>query len=190
MSKSQQPANAPETHQNRIAVSTQNPKAIRIEMMWKEMREAVISNFPKSPGIIEDAAAYLKFIEDVYKSDAYHSLSIEGYMVNPELIEKVRSGQWDPEQNESDDKERNALAARGYYLTFEKVKSGIERVIKGHSAAEIAKKEHNDWFRQFVRSVSSSWNHQRRNSSRISSIASVHFCVTPRASIVIKMSAS
>src|SRR5512132_884280 len=39
---------------------------------------------------------YLKHVQDVYVTDAYHSLSIEGYRVNPALIERVRSGTWNP----------------------------------------------------------------------------------------------
>ena len=61
-------------------VTSKNPKAIRIQMMWQEMRESVIPIFPKAPRKIADTEAYLKHVEDVYKSDAYHSLSIEGYL--------------------------------------------------------------------------------------------------------------
>jgi len=38
----------------------------------------------------------------VYVTDAYHSLSIEGYQVSPQLIEQVRRGHWDPDINEDD----------------------------------------------------------------------------------------
>ena len=44
--------------------------------------------------------------------DAYHSLSIEGYRVSPELIEKVRVGNWKPE--EEDKEHKNALVAVSY----------------------------------------------------------------------------
>jgi len=33
-------------------------------------------------------------------NDAYNSLSIEGYRVTPELIERIRDGKWDPESEE------------------------------------------------------------------------------------------
>jgi hypothetical protein len=36
--------------------------------------------------------AYMKLVNDAYVTDAYHSLSIEGYRVTPALIERVRSG--------------------------------------------------------------------------------------------------
>lgn len=41
--------------------------------------------FPAAPGLPKDAKAYLKHVEDVYVTDAYHSLSIEGYGVNLEV---------------------------------------------------------------------------------------------------------
>jgi hypothetical protein len=62
-----------------------------------------------------DACAYLHRVDEIYRSDAYHSLSIEGYSVSPEVIEKVRRGGWSPEADEEDRKSRDALAARGYW---------------------------------------------------------------------------
>ena len=38
---------------------------------------------------------FLKQAHDNYATDAYHSLSIEGYRVTHELIEQVRAGDWD-----------------------------------------------------------------------------------------------
>jgi hypothetical protein len=34
------------------------------------------------------------------------------------LIERVRAGSWNPETNEGDREQRNAMAARGYWLAF------------------------------------------------------------------------
>ncbi len=59
------------------------------------------------------------------REDAYHSLTIEGYRVSPELIEKVRAGSWKPE--EEDKEHKNALVARGYYQAFRAV-----RAVLGH----------------------------------------------------------
>jgi hypothetical protein len=78
------------------------------------MREPVIARFPKAPGLPRNVGAYMKGVEEAYVTDAYHSLSIEGYRVSTELIERVRSGSWNPETNERDRAERNAMAARGY----------------------------------------------------------------------------
>jgi len=48
-------------------------------------------------GLPKDTAAYLKFVDEIYNSDAYHSLSIEGYRVTTELIERIRAGTWNPD---------------------------------------------------------------------------------------------
>ncbi|MGX8009058.1 hypothetical protein ACVDG8_008620 [Mesorhizobium sp. ORM8.1] len=65
--------------------------------MWQEMRGAVIENFPESPGRPSDVDDYLRRVDDVYATDAYHSLSIEGYRVSPGLIDRVRSATWNPD---------------------------------------------------------------------------------------------
>ena len=62
----------------------------RVQTMWESMRGAVIKNFPAPPGLPKDKDAYLRFIDEIYQNDAYHSLSIEGYSVTPALIDRVR----------------------------------------------------------------------------------------------------
>ncbi len=83
--------------------------------MWHQMRGTVIEHFPFPKEMPKDVEAYLKQVEEHYAEDAYHSLSIEGYRVTPELIERVRGGNWNPDENEIDKEARNAMAARGYY---------------------------------------------------------------------------
>lgn len=91
-----------------------------------------------------------------YADDAYNSLSIEGYRVTPELIEKVRTGIWNPEGSENDQKERDAMAARGYFQAFQLVKQSIRAVLKGENAGEVVDNDHNDWYRElFAPSVTS-----------------------------------
>ena len=85
-----------------------SPYVNRIRLLWQKMREPVIARFPEAPGIPRDAEAYIKRVNDAYVTDAYHSLSIEGYRVSRELIERVRSGAGNPEQNEGD---RGSVAA-------------------------------------------------------------------------------
>ncbi len=46
--------------------------------------------FPKAPGLPRNTAGYLEFVDGIYKNDAYHSLSIEGYRVTPGLVERVQ----------------------------------------------------------------------------------------------------
>ena len=92
--------------------------------MWSEMREPAISCFPPAPSSPVDIEAYLKSVEDTYSFDAYHSLSIEGYQVSEELIERVRSGRWAP-ADDDDQNYRNAMAAKGYWQAFQEVKKGL-----------------------------------------------------------------
>ena len=123
-----------------ITLSTRDvsPYVNRMRLMWDAMRGPVIGALPAAPGIPRDTRAYLKAVDDIYVNDAYHSLSIEGYRVSPELIERVRSGAWNPEQNPQDRENRNALAARGYYDAFVSVKASIERVLSGESAGAVS----------------------------------------------------
>ena len=68
----------------------------------------------------------MRNVEEIYLADAYHSLSIEGYRVSEELIEKVRDGEWDPDNNEEDREHRDALAAKGYFQAFQVVKECVK----------------------------------------------------------------
>src|SRR5690606_10088042 len=83
-----------------------------------------------------------------YVNDAYHSLSIEGYRVSPELIERVRSGCWNPEANAEDRENRNALAARGYYDAFGAVKASLKKILRGDNPGRIVRDDHGEWYRQ------------------------------------------
>jgi fido (protein-threonine AMPylation protein) len=138
--------------QNKLQLSMTNrevsPYVNRIKVMWQQMREPVLEYFPKSPGIPQNKISYLQSVEDFYKTDAYHSLSIEGYKVSPELIERVRHGQWNPEGNEKDKAQIDTLAARGYYLAFEAVKNSIEKVFSGQNPGIVAYEDHGEWYRQ------------------------------------------
>lgn len=120
----------------------------RLQMLWETTRETVIAKFPKGPGLPKDKGAYLHNVEEIYKSDAYHSLSIEGYSVTPDLIERVRQGDWNPERNEQDRKSRDALAARGYWQAFQLVKESVGKVISGAVAGVVARDDHKDWYRE------------------------------------------
>tara|TARA_R110000751_G_scaffold8822_7_gene34084 strand:- start:214 stop:1764 length:1551 start_codon:yes stop_codon:yes gene_type:complete len=123
-----------------------SPYAGRIRLMWQDMRGAVVDSFPQSPGMPNDAKAYLKRVEDVYVTDAYHSLSIEGYRVSPELIERVRRGGWNPD-SEEDRKHRDAMAARGYFLAFQSVKKSITAVLQHKNPGTVADNDHGNWYR-------------------------------------------
>ena len=51
----------------------------RIKALWENYRGVVLELFPKVPGLPKDTKAYLAAVEEIYKYDAYHSLSIESY---------------------------------------------------------------------------------------------------------------
>jgi Fic family protein len=87
-------------------------------------------------------------VQEAYVTDAYHSLSIEGYRVTPALIERVRSGTWNPDANEQDQEHRNALAARGYWLAFQAVQKSLRRVLRGENAGTVAEEDHSTWYRE------------------------------------------
>jgi fido (protein-threonine AMPylation protein) len=120
----------------------------RIQSMWESMRDTVLSTFPRAPGLPTDRQAYLHFVDEIYQSDAYHSLSIEGYRVTPDVIERVRSGAWSPESNDADRQNRDALAARGYWQAFQQVKRSVEEIIGGVNPGALVRTVHRDWYRE------------------------------------------
>ena len=125
-----------------------SPYAGRLRLMWQQMRQAAIDHFPKSPGRPDNIDAYLKRVEEVYVTDAYHSLSIEGYRVSVELIERVRSGAWNPDRDEKDRELSNGLAARGYWQAFQSVKDSVRSVLNNENPGAVADRDHGEWYRQ------------------------------------------
>lgn len=123
-----------------------SPIVGRIQAMWDAMRGVVIENFPKAPGLPKDKKPYLGFVDDIYKSDAYHSLSIEGYSVTPALIERVQRGDWNPDHHDDDRKSRDALAARGYWQAFQLVKASVAEIIEGANAGALVRTAHKNWY--------------------------------------------
>ena len=120
----------------------------RLQAIWSVSRYAVLEVFPKPPGLPMNQTAYLNFVDGIYQSDAYHSLSIEGYRVSPELIERVMPGAWDPTHHEADRQSRDALAARGYWQAFQKVKGSVSKVLAGGNAGVTARLDHREWHRE------------------------------------------
>ena len=122
------------------------PCSARIRLMWAEMREAIISAFPSAPGLPSNVEAYLADVDDRHIEDAYHSLSIEGYQVSEALIAKIASGSWNPTDNEQDKQDRNALAAKGYHLAFEQVRTSVSKILEGAEPGAVIQKAHHDWY--------------------------------------------
>jgi Fic family protein len=88
----------------------------------------------------------LKAVDELYVSDAYNSLSIEGYKVSAELIERVRTRNWNPETNANDRENHDALAARGYWQAFQAVKQTVERVLAGENGGVAASADYARWY--------------------------------------------
>ena len=131
-----------------LPVREQSQYVNRIRLMWHQMREPILKQFPAAPGRPSDIAAYLKATDDIYVTDAYHSLSIEGYRASPELIERVRSGEWNPAENENDHEHRNALAARGYWQAYQAVRKSVRKVLAGDNPGAVGDDDHGDWYRE------------------------------------------
>jgi len=109
-----------------------------------------MEGFPQAPGLPKDTEAYLRFVDEIYQSDAYHSLSIEGYRVTPELIERARAGNWNPAAHEADRQNKEALAARGYWQAFQNVKEAVVKIIAGSDPGALVRIAHRDWYRELL----------------------------------------
>jgi hypothetical protein len=131
-----------------IPAREMSPYVNRIRLLWQKMRGPVLDRFPKPPGLPADIDAYMKRVNDAYVTDAYHSLSIEGYKVTPELIERVRSGTWNADANKEDREQSNAMAARGYWQAYQAVQKSIGRVFDGENPGLVADEDHGGWYRE------------------------------------------
>lgn len=124
-----------------------SPHTHRIRLMWQKMRKDIIDILPAPLPVANDTDAYLSLMDDLYVTDAYHSLSIEGYQVSPELIGRVQSGDWNPETDEEDRNTRNAMAARGYWEAFQEVRKSVHDALSGENAGLVAARDLQDWYR-------------------------------------------
>jgi hypothetical protein len=123
-----------------------SPYVNRIRLMWAQMREAVIAHFPDNPNQAIDIETYMAEVEDKYVTDAYHSLSIEGYRVSREFIDLVRSGQWQADGSDENKKHLDAMAAKGYWDAFLQVKKAVRAVLEGKNPGEVLELTHSDWY--------------------------------------------
>ena len=132
-----------------------SPHVNRMRMLWAEMRSLVLKTFPQAPVAPQSVDEYLKHVDEIYLTDAYHSLSIEGYRVGEELIERVRSGSWDPQTHRKDKEYADALAARGYWQAFQEVKKSLAKILNQNAPGEVVSNDHSIWYRElFAPSVS------------------------------------
>ena len=131
-----------------FATREASPYINRLRLMWGAMREPVLKSFPASLGRPEDPTAYMKQVDELYVNDAYNSLSIEGYKVSAALIERVRTGSWNPDNNENDRQNRDALAARGYWQAFQSVKQSLKSILRGDNPGAVVDRQHSVWYRE------------------------------------------
>ncbi len=129
-------------------VRGESPYVTRLRLMWAAMRDEVIASFPAEPGLPADTAAYMAAVRDTYVRDAYNSLSIEGYRVTNALIERVASGNWDPQHTQADQMSKDAMAARGYFLARQHVERSIQKILQGENAGRVVAQDHRQWFRE------------------------------------------
>jgi hypothetical protein len=125
-----------------------SPYVSRLKVTWQKMRGVVVENFPAERGIPTNREAVLSAIDDIYVTDAYHSLSIEGYQVSEELIERVGSGNWKPDLDGTDREQADALAARGYWQAFQQVGQSVDKVLGGENPGKVAAEDHVAWYRE------------------------------------------
>lgn len=113
-----------------------SPYADRIRLLWEQMRPRVLEHFPPAEGRPEPAGYFTK-AHELYQYDAYHSLSIEGFQVTPDLIARIAAGGGadDPAMQE----ENNRLAAKGYSLAHASVLATIEKIFaKGEPGKTVS----------------------------------------------------
>lgn len=127
--------------------TSEHPAAARLRLTWDKFRNVVAETMPNAPGPPSDIDAYLADVDESYRQDAYHSLSIEGYRVSPEFVDRVRTGTWNPDADPFDASTRDAVAAQGYKRAFRQVRNTVEEVVKGADAAALLRDRHRDWYR-------------------------------------------
>ncbi|HEX8109149.1 MAG TPA: Fic family protein [Kofleriaceae bacterium] len=124
------------------------PIVARLHALWVSARDTVLAALPPPPGRPRDRKAYLRRVDEIYQLDAYHSLSIEGYQVTPDLVQRVASGSRDPELQPLDRDSANALAARGYWLAFRRARDTVRAILGSAGGVELLRTAHRDWYRE------------------------------------------
>jgi Fic family protein len=136
--------------QEKLLLATANilksPYSARIKILWQKTRTDIIKLFPKPAQTEKERKYLLETVDSIYVQDAYNSLSIEGYQVSEELIEKIATGNWQPEKNEDDFQHKNAMVAKGYYEAFKAVKNTINKMVKPDSPINILHAEFPNWY--------------------------------------------
>ncbi|GGD34295.1 hypothetical protein GCM10012288_05350 [Malaciobacter pacificus] len=141
-------------------LSSNKPRSVtslKLEAMWNNYRDVVEKIGQSIPKTTFTAQKIESMLEIVKEQDMYHSLSIEGYKITDDLIEKVMKGNWNPELDDSDKKTKDALAAKGYFEAFNEIKNDLkEEVTTEKYGNKFVEKLHSKWFiKLFTPSVQS-----------------------------------
>jgi fido (protein-threonine AMPylation protein) len=123
-----------------------SPYSMRLQSFWSGWREDVLALFPPVPGLPQSADAYMANVDERYVVDAYNSLSIEGYQVTDPLIDRVAQQGWNPDDDQQDKKDQDALAARGYYQAFQSVRTTLEAILRGQNSGAVVRSAHHRWY--------------------------------------------
>jgi len=70
-----------------------------VEELWQKYATTIAKSHKEIKPKNIDAKVLLSELEEKYTEDAYHSLSIEGYRVTTDLIDKIKNGNWNPSQS-------------------------------------------------------------------------------------------
>ena len=115
--------------------------------MWANLRPTVLVHFPPAPRTRQKAVRYIRRVNEIYTHDAYNSLSIEGYQVTPEFVQRIAEGVWNPTSNPEDHAQVSAMAAKGYHEAFKQVLETVRDVLRGESAGKVADRDLQGWYR-------------------------------------------
>lgn len=120
----------------------------RVDALWQKMAEQsrTIAKSTSLPRIRFEANS-ITSLRTIYGHDSYNSLSIEGYEVSPELIERIESGNFDPKTNPTDRITRDTMAAKGYQLAFAAVEGDLKQLLAGASPARVIERSFPEWRR-------------------------------------------
>ena len=121
------------------------PIEARLRSLWGSCRNIALEAMPPAPGLPEQPVDYLRAVDSTYGEDAYHSLSIEGYRVTPELVAREQSNSRLPNLRELD---RDALATRGYWQAFRQVRTNVAAIVGGAAPGNLVRRTHQDWYRE------------------------------------------
>lgn len=130
----------------------ESPISLRLRGMWQESREHVIDAFNEADvppaAAVNDIDSYMRDVDEIYRNDAYNSLSIEGYKITDGLIARVSTPDWDPYNDDGNKADHDALAARGYFQAFSQVKEAVRRVVNGGDSASELRTGYLHWYQE------------------------------------------